>query len=81
MPTCSYGDPACPCPDGDACHYEWDHDRKTAPWPHPRHAHRRPKGECKFCDEHGDASMMPSHTPSRRCESGARPHCTCDVCV
>jgi hypothetical protein len=20
--TCSHGDPLCPCPDGDLCHYE-----------------------------------------------------------
>lgn len=22
MSVCNYGDPACPCQDGDACHYE-----------------------------------------------------------
>lgn len=45
-----------------------------------REMRRRPAGECAFCDEHGDDQMMPSHTPSERCESGKRPHCTCDVC-
>jgi len=24
--------------------------------------------------------FAPSHQPSRNCESGKRPHCTCDVC-
>lgn len=23
---CRYGDPLCPCRDGDPCHYEWDGD-------------------------------------------------------
>ena len=42
--------------------------------------YRRPAGECAFCDEHRKDAMMPSHTPSERCESGKHPHCTCDVC-
>ena len=42
--------------------------------------YRRPRGECPYCDEHGDSMMMPSHTPSSRCESGKHPHCTCDAC-
>ena len=42
--------------------------------------YRRPLGECKYCDEHRNDSMMPSHTASERCESGKHPHCTCDVC-
>ena len=25
-------------------------------------------------------AMAPSHKASERCESGKRPHCTCDVC-
>ena len=41
---------------------------------------RRPKGECTYCDEHGDDPMMPSHMASARCESGKHPHCTCDTC-
>lgn len=48
--TCPYGDPYCPCPDGDACHYEWDYERKTPPMPHPKHQRRRPLGECAYCD-------------------------------
>jgi len=32
---------------------------------------RRASGE----DPHG-----PRHQPSDRCESGKRPHCTCDTC-
>lgn len=45
-----------------------------------RHDYRRPRGECAYCDEYGGEAMMPSHTPSPRCESGKRPHCTCDIC-
>jgi len=37
-------------------------------------------GECAYCDAHRSDPMMPSHTPSERCESGKRPHCTCDIC-
>lgn len=42
--------------------------------------YRRPLGECAYCDAHRDDSMMPPHTASQSCESGKRPHCTCDVC-
>ena len=44
--------------------------------------HRRclPKGECAYCDAYGDEPMMPRHYASQRCESGKRPHCTCDIC-
>lgn len=28
--VCSHGDPLCPCPDGDMCHYEGPN-----PWPSP----------------------------------------------
>jgi hypothetical protein len=45
-----------------------------------QHAYRRPEGECKFCDEFRNDSMMPSHTPSKNCESGKHPHCTCSAC-
>lgn len=41
---------------------------------------RLPEGCCRYCDEHCLDSMMPPHTPSARCESGKRPHCTCDIC-
>lgn len=49
--------------------------------PEPKkHVHKMPRGECKFCDAHGDNDMMPSHDASPRCESGKRNHCTCDTC-
>lgn len=75
---CAYDDPLCPCPDGDACHYE--HSGAMLAAPHPKHAYRRPKGECAYCDASREDSMMPSHTASANCESGNHPHCTCDVC-
>lgn len=83
MPTldkmvCAYGDQYCPCQDGDACHYEWS--KGSPPSPHPKHRYRRPIGECVTCDSNRNDGMMPSHTPSDRCESGKRQHCTCDVC-
>jgi hypothetical protein len=28
----------------------------------------------------GEMPFAPSHKPSPRCESGKRPHCTCDAC-
>lgn len=39
-----------------------------------------PFGECAYCDKWRTDPMIPSHTPSERCESGKRPHCTCDTC-
>lgn len=39
-----------------------------------------PRGECRYCDEHHAESMMPYHDASHRCESGKKPHCTCDTC-
>jgi hypothetical protein len=42
--------------------------------------YRMPIGVCAYCDAHRHETMMPSHTPSKNCESGKRPHCTCDVC-
>jgi len=50
---------------------------KIGGWDGPR---RRVPGECSYCDKWGDDPMMPSHTASARCESGRRPHCTCDTC-
>lgn len=38
------------------------------------------KNDCAYCAEHGDESMMPPHDASANCESGKRPHCTCDIC-
>lgn len=48
--------------------------------PHGAPQRRRPKGECAYCDEYGDDPNMPYHDASPRCESGKRPHCTCDTC-
>ena len=43
--------------------------------------------DCKTCQEifysavrNGQIAFGPRHIPSSRCESGKRPHCTCDVC-
>ena len=39
-------------------------------------------GDCKTCEterEKGN-SFFPPHDASPRCESGKRPHCTCNVC-
>jgi hypothetical protein len=41
---------------------------------------RKALGECAYCDEWGDDPNMPYHEASTRCESGKRPHCTCDTC-
>lgn len=38
------------------------------------------EAECSYCVEYKGDSMMPAHTASAHCESGKRPHCTCDVC-
>ena len=51
----------------------------------PEHYHRRlraPEGECGLCDRARKTRdpMEPPHDPSPMCESGARPHCTCDRC-
>lgn len=35
---------------------------------------------CETCAELARGSFGPSHDPSPRCESGKRPHCTCDIC-
>jgi hypothetical protein len=34
---------------------------------------------CQFCIEH-EGQMAPPHNPSPNCQSGKRPHCTCDLC-
>lgn len=31
MTDCKYGDPHCPCPDGDPCHYEGDDPMSVPP--------------------------------------------------
>jgi len=33
---------------------------------------------CKGCESYGEYG--PSHWASPRCQSGGRPHCTCDAC-
>jgi hypothetical protein len=48
--------------------------------PPPLRKQFAPPGECAYCDEHREDTMMPPHDPSRFCESGKRNHCTCDVC-
>lgn len=40
---------------------------------------RLPLGECDYCDSLG-AGFGPSHAPISNCQSGKRPHCTCDWC-
>lgn len=40
----------------------------------------RTRPNCEFCRRYGHESNMPSHDASDRCESGKRPHCTCDRC-
>jgi hypothetical protein len=35
---------------------------------------------CPTCAELARGSFGPFHDPSPRCESGKRPHCTCDIC-
>lgn len=42
--------------------------------------HWLPVGECKYCDDARNDSMMPYHDASKRCESGKHSHCTCDNC-
>lgn len=39
----------------------------------------REREECPTCKQYR-GQMMPPHFASARCESGQRPHCTCDVC-
>lgn len=43
-------------------------------------AYRRATSGCKYCFEHQLVDMMPPHEASRGCQSGRRPHCTCDRC-
>ena len=44
--------------------------------------HKAGKGECKSCDEFRAEGLEfhPSHDASLACQSGRRPHCTCDEC-
>lgn len=36
--------------------------------------------ECPSCIDRAATGSGPAHEASQRCESGRRPHCTCDVC-
>lgn len=47
-----------------------------------RETRLEPVGECAGCDRirEGNEMHFPRHAPSSRCESGSRPHCTCDTC-
>jgi hypothetical protein len=46
------------------------------------HRHKVPEGECAYCDRERAAgnNYHPAHDASERCESGKRPHCSCDTC-
>ena len=35
--------------------------------------------DCKLCEDYREQGGPP-HEPSPRCESGQRPHCSCDRC-
>ncbi len=38
------------------------------------------RSDCAQCERQGKGAFAPSHDASGRCESGKRPHCTCDRC-
>lgn len=49
--------------------------------------HPHPAGDiyvvgCAYCEREREAGVtfFPRHVPSVRCQSGKRPHCTCDTC-
>jgi len=47
----------------------------------PKRRYKAPPGECETCDKSGAGfSNTPFHDAAARCESGKRPHCTCEVC-
>jgi len=48
--------------------------------PKPIRRYRAPTGQCSYCDDHRDDTMMPPHDASPRCESGKHQHCTCNTC-
>lgn len=49
---------------------------------HAKRRHKLPHGECQYCDaERRDRSEFhPAHDASPNCQSGQRPHCSCDAC-
>lgn len=79
--SCSHGDShmvtssARPEPYCEKC--EW---AKQDAANRPRRRGELPEGECRYCDENRGISFTPPHDPSPYCESGKRPHCTCDTC-
>lgn len=44
--------------------------------------HKIEPGQCEYCDREreADCDFHPSHDASDRCQSGKRPHCSCDSC-
>lgn len=38
------------------------------------------RSDCAACVRNGKGAFAPSHDASTRCQSGGRPHCTCDAC-
>lgn len=50
-----------------------------------RRLERRPERQqkkqgCTYCIAFCTSDIFPPHDPSPRCESGKRPHCSCDIC-
>lgn len=60
----------------DYCNANFGPDDITQP---PTTRRRRRVPECTYCDSVME-SGAPMHDASERCESGKRPHCTCDTC-
>jgi hypothetical protein len=50
--------------------------------PSPSRARLAPEGQCHDCDVYrkDGTKYHPSHDAAPLCDSGGRPHCTCDVC-
>jgi hypothetical protein len=64
-------------------HYAGEMDGSPGPRPDQQPKQRRAilsGGLCVTCSQHIASEIMPPHDPSPRCESGKRPHCTCDIC-
>lgn len=38
------------------------------------------RSDCSRCVSQGRTAFAPNHEASRSCQSGKRPHCTCDRC-
>jgi len=50
MADCKYGDPYCPCQDGDMCHYEGPNPM-PAPRPHYCRVCEKPILSAELCEE------------------------------